>query len=148
MSDGIKFIAESNRIEGIVREPTDSEINEFMRFMALDALCVADVEAFVKVYQPNARLRDQHGLNVTVGNHFPPAGAPYIRKALNDLLYRINQEEINSFEAHVEYETFHPFTDGNGRSGRMIWAWMETDLRLGFLHKFYYQTLDAQRPNT
>lgn len=43
-------------------------------------------------------------------------------------------------------------TDGNGRSGRALWAWMmlcrggsygrAKVIELGFLHTFYYQTLE------
>ena len=48
------------------------------------------------------------------------------------------------------YETLHPFMDGNGRSGRILWAWQMIEhniapgLSLGFLHAYYYQTLAAR----
>jgi len=40
--------------------------------------------------------------------------------------------------------------DGNGRSGRAIWAWQmlgdeQDPFAIPFLHRFYYQTLDASR---
>jgi len=40
--------------------------------------------------------------------------------------------------------------DGNGRTGRAIWAWQMQRLgrdpfALPFLHRFYYQTLEAIR---
>ena len=48
---------------------------------------------------------------------------------------------------HVEYETLHPFTDCNGRSGRMIWLWqmLKQDrlvAGLSFLHSWYYSSLE------
>lgn len=44
----------------------------------------------------------------------------------------------------------HPFMDGNGRTGRAVWAWaMQRDgqdpFALSFLHRFYYQTLEYSR---
>ena len=40
----------------------------------------------------------------------------------------------------------HPFTDGNGRSGRALWLWqMNNHAPFGFLHTFYYQTLENSR---
>ena len=54
-----------------------------------------------------------------------------------------------AWQTHNDYENLHPFTDGNGRSGRMLWAWqMRNDddaMARGFLHTFYYQTLSACR---
>jgi hypothetical protein len=133
----VAFIAESNKIEGILREPTQKEIDEFIRFMGVESVTIDELARFVSVYQPNARLRDRIGLDVRVGNYLPPKGGAGIVTMLQQLLF----EDLNAYEMHIEYEKLHPFTDGNGRSGRALWAWKQRDLKLGFLHKFYYQTL-------
>lgn len=142
-----KFIRESNKIEGIGREPTTAEIAEYKRFMDLPCIGLGDVEQFVKVYQPNAKLRSMPGLNVYVGNHVPPPGGMAIVYALDNLLLSIFKRPAEAYEVHQEYEQLHPFTDGNGRSGRMIWKWMMRKAPLGFLHHWYYQSLDARRKN-
>ncbi len=139
-------VRESNRIEGIEREPTEAEVLEHERFVALEALSIPELQHFVKVYQPNARLRSAPGMNVCVGSHTPPEGGEHIVVQLQALLTAINENILSPFEAHLKYEALHPFTDGNGRSGRAIWYWMmKNTLRvdLGFLHAFYYQTLNA-----
>lgn len=140
----IDFIVESNRIEGITRYPSDEEIAEYDRFMALDKVTVHDLEVFVRVYtKRTGPLRSLPGMDVQVGNHVPPNGGPYIEAILHDLLLDI-AVGLDAWETHVRFETLHPFMDGNGRAGRMLWAWQmgHAGLGLGFLHKFYYQTLD------
>lgn len=136
------FVEESNAIEGI-RLTRPVEVEEFLRFLALPKITIAELERFVSVYQPNAKLRDKAGLNVRVGNHIPLAGGPLVRQKLQEILD--SMEHDGPYVTHRMYETLHPFTDGNGRSGRALWAWQYRDLSLGFLHRWYYQSLDQSR---
>ena len=139
------FLAESNRIEGIHRDANKQEMEAVARFIDLEVVTVPALSDLVKAFQPGAVLRDRHGLNVYVGDHRPEPGGPLIVKRLTVLLEELGQR--GPWNVHQEYEHLHPFTDGNGRSGRMLWAWqmLREDpwpgLSLGFLHAFYYQTL-------
>lgn len=145
MTDLAAFVAESNRIEGIVRKPTNAEIGAMREFVSLSAIDVADVIRLVGVFQPNAVIRDRPTLNVRVGNHIAPRGGPEIVEQLAGLLAQVSALSIDVWQAHVMYETLHPFTDGNGRSGRAIWLWQMERIaggtQIGFLHSWYYQTL-------
>lgn len=144
------FVTESNKIEGIHREPTEAELAASQHFIDLSVVQVADLCAFVSTCAPGATLRTKAGMNVQIGDHLPPPGGPLIKRRLEDLLERANKDE-DPYTIHVAYETLHPFLDGNGRSGRILWAWQMLRigawprLKLGFLHAFYYQSLSGSR---
>jgi len=145
------FISESNHIEGIdsVGDNEEAAYTEFLEcFGEDDDDDIKELEKLVSVIQPNAHLRSLPGFDVQVGTHIPPPGGPKIVEALNyvlDVMW-----ESTPWETHLSYESLHPFTDGNGRSGRALWLYhmqyRELDWSLGFLHTFYYQVLSAVGP--
>jgi len=145
-----EFVKASNLIEGIKREPYPQETEMVEAFLALPEITIADVASAVSVFEPGALLRNQYGMNVRVGCHIPPSGSPRVAELLGDIVAMANDlEDIHM--VHCEFQLLHPFTDGNGRSGRLIWLWMMMKRNggffpeRGFLHEFYYQALAAHR---
>lgn len=142
------FVLESNKVEGLHHSPKSSRFQEELEahewFVNLGSLRVSTLQEFVSIIQPDAFLRIALGIDVKVGDHFPPRGGPSIEIRLSVIL---EDMEINGpHKTHLAYENLHPFTDGNGRSGRVLWLWQMGGVApLGFLHSFYYQTLAEQR---
>lgn len=150
----LQFVRESNRIEGIHRPPTKNELEEHKQLLALEEITVDAIEDFVTgVTDGMACLRRAKGRNVWIHGggkvvHTPPPGGPQIEKDLQQLVQRINALE-DPYALHHDYETLHPFTDGNGRSGRALWLWGHLrqggSAGLGFLHQWYYDSLADRR---
>lgn len=142
----VDFVVESNRIEGITRNPTSEELAAHEAFLDGTGPTVARLENFVASIAPGKRLRRSEGMDVYVGNHHPPRGGPAIEVELRRLLG--DMRLLKPYHLHRKYEALHPFMDGNGRSGRVLWLWMMGGIErvpLGFLHTWYYQSLEAGR---
>ncbi len=146
MSNLQRFIAESNLIEGMGNVILSDESTAYEEFLKLKHVTIGDLENFVNVIQPGAVLREKVGLDVRVGNHIPPAGGDGIVVELAHIMTSLEGGGSlpGPYQVHQRYEKLHPFTDGNGRSGRVLWLWMMGGIDkvpLGFLHTWYYQSL-------
>lgn len=153
----IQHIIESNMIEGIGWDQenagydgwTDPETHVPVYTRLFNKkLSVASIVDFVSAIAPHAAFRNSEKVpGVQVGGHVAPPSGPAIEQRLLGSLAAHECGAVDPYNFHKFYEDLHPFTDGNGRSGRAIWLhMMGTQVPdYGFLQWFYYQTLAGMR---
>lgn len=140
------FVRESNRIEGISysgpKLNADIEAHEYV--LSKEILTRPVIESFaLRVTRGVGKLRSRDGMDVRVGQHLPPRGGESLVRQYEAWLRDMPRRP---FEAHIAFEKLHPFMDGNGRTGRVLWLWQVGGIEnapLGFLHHWYYATLQV-----
>ena len=112
---------------------------------------------------PGTELKNQQTGDIV---YTPPQDAKEVEGLINNLLEYINDESLSELDPlvkmaliHFQFESIHPFYDGNGRTGRIInILYLVTqgllDLPVLYLSRHiirnkgdYYQTLQAVRDN-
>lgn len=78
---------------------------------------------------------------------FVPPTVPAMHKSLGDLEKFINSEDYNAYPLiktaliHSQFETIHPFNDGNGRTGRLLitlYLWVSGQITIPVLYLSAY----------
>jgi Fic family protein len=125
-----KYIKASNEIEGIYSEKENAQSLAAWAFLdeqpLLSHAIICRLQKLITINQtdlaPNARgyYRGMAGnnVNVTVGGRLAPDHS-YIEQLMIDWLNDV--PEMTPLTGHIRFESIHPFVDGNGRTGRMLY---------------------------
>lgn len=146
------FLVESLAIEGIFRAPSPEELSESDRFLTSPIINLRSICTIQKIYTPHATLRNTVGMDVTIEGYAAPPGGPSIGVQLDNLAQRI-LSGLDPWAGHIEFRNLHPFTDGNGRISRIIWAWSmvcnkRDPFARSFLQSWYRQTMAFHRDDS
>jgi Fic family protein len=128
------FAAQGGQIDPAVKEVLHYNEALWHGFNLLKKRKLLTTNLFIEVFQTikrnNSGIRNTPGTkiaNVTSGKplYTPPEGAQIIREKLKNLEEYIHDQDsvdplIKLAVIHYQFESIHPFTDGNGRTGRIL----------------------------
>lgn len=101
----------------------------------------------VRGQQANMGEWRNHQVAIGSDRRFVPPPVPEMSHSIDDFEKYINEPSpldplVNAYIAHYQFETIHPFSDGNGRIGRvllslMIWQWCDLSAPYVYMSPYF-----------
>lgn len=137
-----RFAKESDKIEGERLKEGHSNIVKLVAEGGIESL--KEILTFHSIlFKGDPWAGHWRRVDVQVGGYLAPYWAQVPELMAQ---FWLQFHEMDSWEAHNAFQKIHPFQDGNGRMGRLIWLSKAVkegyNFSIPFLHKYYYQTLN------
>lgn len=124
--DVVEYLRESNAIEGVHDEDAlDAALEAWKYLQRIDVLTLDTIKTVHAILlgerQPNI-AGEYRNVRVYIGTDTPPAPGQF-ETLLSELIETRPTNAVEALQWHVQFEKIHPFRDGNGRVGRLIYLW-------------------------
>lgn len=131
----LRFLLESNAIEGVYDlHSLSAALSAWRHLLKEDSMSVASILRAHSLLM-DGKLEDEYvgqfrDCDVWIGSHKglkPELVESAMLKFVGEINVPIEQKNLEVYDKfkdlHIAFERVHPFVDGNGRIGRMLWNW-------------------------